>query len=171
MPFRMNPENKAALTWTFFQKRKGSADADGMRAATACVMEPSNVALDTKSSPGYYKVDGTRFTLTVRVTNQSWVYSSAIKNSEESTRLLNHERTHYLLASCVAWDVYLQIKRVEETSAQSLQIKLNALRAQAAATLQTMSDQYDRDTNHGRDQSMQRVWDLKIEKWDREQSE
>ena len=170
MPFKMFPDTKLSLNWAFFRKLTVNPDEGGMLALTACSMEPSNLAVDSTSSPGKYKVVKESFTLTVRVAKSSWVMKSATTNSAESKRLLNHERTHYLLASCVAWELYLQIRAVEETSVARLQVRLNELRTAAAKRVQELSDQYDRETNHGKISTKQQAWDLRIEKWDQSQS-
>ena len=107
----------------------------------------------------------------LRVTQDSWVVKSAIASESESKRLINHERTHFLLASCVAFDLYQQILDAKETSSARLQAKLTELRRKAAKRAQDMSDEYDDDTLHGDIAIAQRNWDLRIERWDREQSE
>lgn len=170
MPFQMIPKSSLALNWSYFRKVEVAPDGGEENALTACLMEPSNVALDTKSKPGKYKV-AEKFTLTVRVTRSSWVVKKAIKTDAQSIRLLNHERTHYLLASCVAWELYLDIKALELDSARELQARLNELRTAAAERVQEMSDEYDRGTDHGKLVDAQKAWDLRIQRWDQSQSE
>jgi hypothetical protein len=170
MPFQMVPDGKLALNWTYFRKVNVSPDGDKMSALTACSTEPSRISVDSKSTPGVYKV-AEGFMLTVRVTQDSWVVKSAIASESESKRLINHERTHFLLASCVAFDLYQQILDAKETSSARLQAKLTELRRKAAKRAQDMSDEYDDDTLHGDIAIAQRNWDLRIERWDREQSE
>jgi hypothetical protein len=170
MPFQMVPDGKLALNWTYFRKVNVSPDGDKMSALTACSTEPSRLSVDSKSTPGVYKV-AEGFMLTVRVTQDSWVVKSAIASESESKRLINHERTHFLLASCVAFDLYQQILDAKETSSARLQAKLTELRRKAAKRAQDMSDEYDDDTLHGDIAIAQRNRDLRIERWDREQSE
>jgi predicted secreted Zn-dependent protease len=166
----MIPKSSLALNWSYFRKVQTALDGSDASALTACLMEPSNVALDSKSTPGKYKVTE-KFTLTVRVDRSSWVVNNAIKTDAQSTRLLNHERTHYLLASCVAFDLYRELKAVEEDSSKQLQVRLNELRATAAQRVQDLSDDYDRESQHGNLPDKQKAWDLRIQRWDQSQSE
>lgn len=171
MPFNMNPTSKLSLTWTSFKKLDKAPAGSKLVAYTDCQITPSQLQPDKNRSPGKYMVNADKFTVSVNVTFNSWVLKSIVSDQAQSARLLNHERTHYLIASCWAYDFYGKALDAEENSVGTLQKTLESLRNDMRDKSRAMQAQYDNETNHGGNASKQREWDLRIEAWDRQQSE
>src|SRR6185436_3475842 len=102
------------------------------------------------------------FTITVSVNRaQSWV----LKSHATDTKLLGHERVHYLIAVCVGQKLYSEIMAVSKTNIGAVQTELTRLRSEAAKLHSAIDAKYDEDTDHGATVFIQPAWASKVRGW------
>jgi hypothetical protein len=101
-------------------------------------------------------------TLTVEVVatfspRLSWAKSELVKNRNWSTRILQHEQVHFDIAEVFARQLRQAFAGADSlclNSGAGLQVVYDSL----WRTTEEMQDQYDEDTNHGRDPKLQADW-------------
>jgi hypothetical protein len=76
--------------------------------------------------------------------------------------LLNHERGHLNIAFLIARQMARELSAVEADDTADLQAQYNEISSRLDASLQSLTAQYDTDTDHGRNSSGQQVWDTRI---------
>lgn len=144
------------LSWADFKKLK--APVDGLNAQTRVEMQPATIK--TEHGP-----EGMRIVqLTLRVvldSENTWVVTG-----KETAELLEHERLHYRIAIEVARELDTQLLALKGKNAGALQTGANKVMATIKRRVQTISDAYDKDTDHGRVREKQKAWVTRVGTWE-----
>ena len=105
---------------------------------------------------GRWKV--AELTMEIDVRDQSWVV-----RSKKSADLLKHEQGHFdIHGIIVGRDLVDPVKALRARSQGRLAAALRRMLQRAQRRAQQMTDQYDRDTNHGLNEERQAAWDSQI---------
>ena len=92
------------------------------------------------------------------ISTDTWVVGS-----QRTDRLLNHEQGHFDITGLVARDMARQILRARAQSLNELQRQVRRLIARYNNLADRLTNQYDRQTDHGRNQASQRKWNDQIQ--------
>lgn len=140
-----------SLRWREFQQVQSRPDGENEDAMVAPVTSPGQARLFRQG--GQWRV--AELTLEVDIRDQSWVV-----RSQKSADLLKHEQGHYdIHCIIVGRDLVDPIKGLRARSQGRLAAALRRLLQRAQRRAQRMTDQYDRDTNHGLNEERQAAWD------------
>lgn len=145
------------LRWDDF-RTVATSPVPGAVAQTAVEMQFSRIRLGTED--GQHKLES--FVLTVRLDRDNcWVV-----RGQTNAALLEHERLHLRLAIVVARELERELLALRASSIPSLQVAIDRLRSEKAARVQTISDAYDSETEHGRLSEEQSHWQVRVAGWE-----
>ena len=138
------PENK--LSWENF---KGKAPADN-----------SNTAAITMSGFGYtasIKSSGGKGELNIKVycffnKNKSWV-----RQGKKNAYILNHEQHHFDI-SYIAASIFIDRIRNSVLTVKDYNTLLPRIYDECVASMDSMQENYDKQTRNGRERSLQEKW-------------
>ena len=109
---------------------------------------------------------GSYTTTTTMIQTASWVVPT-----DKTDALLNHEQRHFDLGEVYRRKLAAALQKLvgegdtPEEAAQDLQQKVEELTREMKEAESRQQDQYEDDTNNGRDAEKQKEWDDKIDGW------
>ena len=86
---------------------------------------------------------------------------------QKTTRLLQHEQLHYVMATLVGREMERELAEVTGTDGAAVQRTVNQLIANKNARALEMGAAYDDDTEHGTDAHEQAAWAARVQGWER----
>ena len=155
------------LEWKDFKGPVPASNPNNMSAMTASDFAPTGVATESVGSGATQSWRlGNNVTVTIKFDSSiSWVLPSvASLNDTQKASLLNHEQGHYNITALLARDMFIelmQLKGVRLSSSSVVVDQAKAIFARYQKIAQPLQDLYDSSsqTNHGKDNAKQLLWD------------
>lgn len=91
------------------------------------------------------------------VATDCWAVSRQMTND-----LLKHEQGHYDILALSARELYNKIIHMSANSPYELQVKVTDLQEKSAERVNEADERYDKQTEHGKNIKVQKIWDKKI---------
>lgn len=117
--------------------------------------QPSQVGV--KHEQGKIRLEDFKVTLAV-IPNSSWVVAD-----QKNDALLAHEQGHFDITGLVARDLVKALGALRASKKDDLQREVSRLFKTHDGRAKSLSEQYDEETNHGRNAEKQSEWQSRIE--------
>jgi hypothetical protein len=157
MPVVTNPAPEV-LTLKSYPGVDRAPDGSNHWAATGSLLHPSGMT--TRQVAKGVSLKSLNITVSLNPST-SWVVKSHIADQD----LLEHERLHYMAAVCVARKLHDDLMALAKPTVGALQGAMNTLHAEAGRRIQSISDKYDGDTDHGKNAHQQSTWAARVRGW------